>query len=161
MRELIIAGFGGENNSAGALVERLNADCRKIILPTDFEKAKSVLFSEMEREFTACVILLDQRQNICGKIAVERSAKANGECRFTRMDVCTVRRLLNEGGCNAYLSRGCGNGVGNALYAELLDTNVNCVFLHVPGTENLRDINAALKAIDYLAENIAAVPALL
>ncbi len=163
MKEVILAGFDGKNNPARMIVEKADVSCRKLILPNDREKAAQLLRNETEKNFTVCIVILGQRPRICGKIAVEATAKRGCDIRRTGMDVSTIRRFLKGTGYEAYLSRGCGsaNSYCNHIYYEALGMRVNSVFLHVPTADNISDLSAATRAVENLINNLAAVPALL
>ena len=161
MRELILAGFDGNNNPARTVTEKVNCDCRKIILPNNREEAASMLLSEISRESTACVVMLGQKPCIRDKAAVEPCASLCGETLRTNMDVTVIRDMIRDSGYNAYISRGCGNSYCNHVYFECLKSGVNCVFLHVPCADNISDMSALIRAIEELLNNIAAVPAAL
>ncbi len=161
MRELILAAFDGDNNPSRLLLERVQVNCRRLLLPNDREKSVEVLNQAVASEPAFCIIMLGQRQRICDKIAVEPSAAMGGEERRTSMDVSTVRRLIKETGYNAYISRGCGNSCCNYAYYHALGMGVNAVFLHIPCSGNISDMDRLAAAVENVVNNVASVPALL
>ncbi len=161
MRELILAAFDGENNSSRIVLEQARVSCRKLLLPNGKEKAVEALREAVSSEPTFCVIILGERSRICDKIAVEPSAGLCGDIRRTSMDVSTVRRLIREMDCDAYISRGCGNGRDSYVYYHALGMGVNAVLLHIPSAKNISDMNVLVKAVENVVNNAAAIPALL
>ncbi len=161
MNRVILAAFDGKNSTAGMIAERISVPCRRVMLPCDKKQAAKALSDEIKRGETTVIIMLGQKPQICGKIAVEPCAGLDNEARRTGMDVGTVRRLLKEGGYPAYISRGCGSSVCGSVYFEALGAGVNCVMLNVPCAGNIGDIGAAAKAVEGLINGIAGVPVLL
>lgn len=161
MREVILAGFDGSNNSARMIVERVSSDCRKLILPNDKQRSAELLLGEIKREFTACVVILGQRPRICDKIAVEAQARHGCEILRTNLDVTSAVELIKAHGYCAYISRGCGNSYCSHIYAEALASGVNCIFLHVPCLANISDMSAVCGAVEGFVNGLAGIPALL
>lgn len=161
MRELILAGFDGNNNPSRTIVENVKCGCRKLILPNDREKSAELLLKEIEKESTACIVIIGQKPQICGKIAVERQAKRCGEVLRTSLDVTSAAELIKESGYPAYISQSCGNSYCNHIYFEALKTGVNSIFLHVPYMKNIPDMGALCSAVEGFVNGIAGVPAML
>ncbi len=161
MKNVILAGFDGENNSARLIVERADVTCTKLILPNDKPKSVSLLLSEIERVSAVCVVMLGQKPLITDKIAVEPSAKGKKGVLHTVMDCTASVKLIEKNGYSAYISRGCGNSYCNHIYYECLKSAVNCIFLHVPSLSNISDMSAIIQAVEGYIEGLDGIPALL
>ncbi len=161
MKNVILAGFEGCNNSASALVEKADLSCTKLILPNDYDKSVKLLNDKIKEVSAVCVVILGQKPCISDKIAVEPSAKCNGESLHTKMDCTASVKLIKNNGYNAYISQGCGNSYCNNIYFECLKAGVNCIFLHVPYLKNISDFTALKAAIDGYINGIGGIPAYL
>ena len=158
MKNIILAGFDGKNNPARIITEKAALDCTKVILPNDKVKASELLVETIREVNAVCVVLLGQKPCIKEKIAVEPTAERNGEILHTTLDVTVTAEKIKENGYSAYISKGCGNSYCNHIYYECLKSGTNCIFLHVHTINNVSDINALTKSVEYYIKALGAVP---
>lgn len=152
MSDIVFAGFDGVDNPARLLIERVSAPCRKVILPSDNEKAAALMRGEIANDPSA-VIMTGQKPSIRSKIAVERFARSASGRLETRTDCGTVVRFFRANGYDAYLSSGAGNSYCNAIYAEVLKIYPRGLFLHIPTIENISDFGELVKAFDKFLDS--------
>lgn len=159
MKNIILAGFDGTNNSARIITEGVSLPCSKLILPNDKEKSAELLLSEIRKKSAVCVVMLGQKPQISDKIAVEPRARENGEVLHTALDCTASVRLIKESGYDAYISKGCGNSYCSHIYYECLRSGVNCIFLHIPFMENISDIKRLTEAAEGFISGLSGIPA--
>ncbi len=158
MKNVILTGFNGKNNSARIITEKVNSDCTKLILPNHKEKSAELLLKAIRETDAVCVVMLGQKPRIKAKIAVEPTAERYGKTLHTPLDCTVTAEILKENGYDAYISGGCGNSYCNHIYYECLSEGVNAVFLHVPVIDNIPDINAVIKAVEGYINGLDRVP---
>lgn len=161
MRNVILAGFDGENNPSRIIVERADLTCTKLILPNEKSESVNMLLSKIREVSAVCVVMLGQKPVIADKIAVEPSAEGKEGVLHTVMDCTASVKLIKSNGYSAYISRGCGNSYCNNIYYECLKSGVNCIFLHVPNMNNISDIKALISAVEGYINGLGGIPALL
>ncbi len=161
MTNIILAGFDGRNNPARTITEKAELNCTKLILPNDKEKSAELLLETIRRVNAVCVVMLGQKPCIKDKMAVEPTAERCGNILHTSLDVTVTVEKLKANGCNAYISKGCGNSFCNHIYYECLQSGVNCIFLHIPQMKNIFDINALTKAVEGYIKELGSVPSML
>lgn len=147
MKEVVFAGFDGEDNPARLLVKRVSAPCRKVIMPNNNALSAALMRGEIARKPSA-VIMTGQKPSIRSKIAVERFARADCGILKTDVDCVKVVRFFLKNGYDAYLSSGAGNSYCNAVYAEVLKIYPRGLFLHIPTEKNILDLDKLVRVFD-------------
>ena len=158
MKNIILAGFDGNNNPARVITEKADIPCTKLILPNDKEKSAKLLLETIKETNAVCVIMLGQKPLIKDKIAVESTAKRGGDILHTALDCTVTVEKLRESGYSAYISHRCGTSYCNHIYYECLNSGANGIFLHVPTLSNISDINIITKAIECYINELGSVP---
>ncbi len=158
MNRIILGGFDGRNNPARIVTEQVKSPCRKLILPNDKESSVKLLLKAVKEERPACIVLLGRKPGICDKIAVEPKAARSGNILKTPLDCTVTRDIIKSFGCNAYISKGCGNSYCNHIYYEALNLGGAAIFLHIPTLSDISDITAVTKAVEGYLAKLDAVP---
>ncbi len=161
MKNIILAGFDGKNNSSRIITEKASLNCTKVILPNDREKSAELLLETIRKVNAVCVVILGQKPSVKEKIAVEPQAKRCGKVLHTPLDVTVTVEKIKKNGYNAYISKGCGMSYCNHVYYECLESGTNCIFLHVPTMNNVSDIYALTKAVEEYITELGSVPSML
>lgn len=161
MLPILLTAFAGTENTSAMVLQAIERDCRKLLLPANDADAEEMLKETIRAEQPVCVIMLGQKPVICDKIAVEPSAMMNDTVLHTPMDCTMIRNLLTQAGCKAYLSKGCGNSACNHAYFVCLREKVNCIFLHIPTKENLPRPEAVVSALEALIDGLSGIPCML
>ncbi|MBQ8842107.1 MAG: hypothetical protein IJZ65_05700 [Ruminiclostridium sp.] len=161
MSNIILSGFDGKNNSARIVTEKISFPCDKLILPNDREKSAEMLLKTIKEKNASCVVVLGQKPLIKDKIAVEPTAKKDGDMLHTTMDCTVTKEIIERYGCKAYISKGCGNSYCNSIYYECLKSGINCIFLHIPSVDNISDKAIVIKAIEGYLSELGQVPCML
>ena len=131
MLPILLTAFEGQQNASRAVLEGIQTDCHKCILPNHKADAAALLLHTIHTTSAACVIMLGQKPRIKDKIAIEPVAVTADICLHTPMDCTVTKELLNAAGYAAYISDGCGNSYCNHVYYACLSEGINGIFLHI------------------------------
>lgn len=158
MKNVILAGFDGKENSARIITERADTDCTKLILPNDRKKSAELLLKTIKETNAVCVVMLGQKPRIKAKIAVEPTAERDGSVLHTPLDCTVTAEKISDNGYDAYISKGCGNSLCNHIYYECLANGTNGIFLHIPTIDNIPDMNGITRAVEGYLRELDSVP---
>lgn len=132
---------------------------KTLLLPNDKIKDSERLINVISHEKFDYVISFGQRPNIKGKVHIETTAK-DGEFHIdTNFDCDELKRMFEQKGIAAKISRNAGTSFCNQLYLNGLkyisqnDLDTQMVFVHIPFIKNIADFDGFRKRIfDTIAE---------
>lgn len=117
-----------------------------LLLPSDKKTDVEMLFSALEKQKFDYIISFGQRPLLKDKVCIETTAQSAGQKHDTTVNCEYLIELFEKNGLPAKLSHNAGTSYCNNLYWHGLsyiaeqDLKTKMVFIHVPFSQNIKDI---------------------
>lgn len=144
---ILFTGFGGYKNPSKIIVENIDSD--KIILKNSYNEIERQL-SNIALEKYDLIIMLGLRNNLKKSIRLEKNALINDEIIESNLNLNVIKDYFINNGISCRINSKPTNYLCNFAYFNVLKRNKKCVFIHIPGLENIKDINKLIEIISNI-----------
>lgn len=159
IKKVLLAGFEGSNNSAKILLDRLSSktNIEKLYLKNDFDKCAFHITNQIQKNTYEFIIAFGQKP-VIKSIYIERFGYVNEQKYKTTFEYDSLKDLLIDNGYKVKLSDNAGNYLCNHVdgtglsYIEQQKLLTQYLFIHIPYTKNIVNINVLADIIDKYIE---------
>lgn len=179
MKKILVTAFeifgGHKTNSSMLVLNELNNDIIKLILPVSYEKARSLLIDKIKKEKPDFVLSLGLSYNDIkiriekigvnfqgasspdndGVLKLDEKISNGNDAYITNVNTKEILAILKDNNIPSYLSLSAGGYICNTAYYTALEAlNKNALFVHLPPTKEEKEdgleLNLMVDAINLI-----------
>lgn len=159
MKKILLTAFGIRLNSSKIFVDKIKSNVNKIVFQNDYFKSENSLINELKNNCYDYIISFGQKP-ITKSIYIEIRSTKNNSILNTNFDYIKLFEFLEEEKYKVKISSNAGRSLCNHVYFEGLNyiysnnLKTKMIFIHIPYSKNLEDIDKLSFDIDKFLSNL-------